>query len=336
MLELYRECSGVDFNEYYKNTKFYKFLNDDLEYKLGLNIDNIPFDLTNGCLNGGFHFYEESKCHLYFDNYCEKRVLIEIPDDARVYVEKDEFISDRIIVKEIIVFSDIDDNFWIDMAFENSSILQYVKDPLTTNFLKACKIAIQRNGLALRYVKEQTLELCILAVQRNGNALQYVNVQTEDICKLAVKNDGNALYYVKDQTKDICILAVQQNGLALRFVKDQTKDICILAVQQNGFAIEFVKDSSGLLTEELRTLAKKQQNSFASKFGTNYTKNTKDTKYTKYINFMYFIGLSILCVDYYNCRTYQNIFEYVAENAVSFIVGISFGSIVGSVVGRML
>ena len=35
--------------------------------------------------------------------------------------------------------------------------------------------AVERNGYALRYVKEQTPEVCMKAVEGNGDALQYVN-----------------------------------------------------------------------------------------------------------------------------------------------------------------
>ena len=38
---------------------------------------------------------------------------------------------------------------------------------------KALK-AVERDGYALRYVKEQTEAVCLKAVERNGDALQYV------------------------------------------------------------------------------------------------------------------------------------------------------------------
>ena len=56
------------------------------------------------------------------------------------------------------------------------------------------------------------------AVERNGYALRYVKDQTPDICLKAVEADDDALRYVKDQTPDICLKAVERNGYALRFV----------------------------------------------------------------------------------------------------------------------
>ena len=37
------------------------------------------------------------------------------------------------------------------------------------------KLSVQQDGLALRYVNEQTEEICKLAVQQNGDALKYVD-----------------------------------------------------------------------------------------------------------------------------------------------------------------
>ena len=37
--------------------------------------------------------------------------------------------------------------------------------------------AVERNGYALQYVKEQTEAVCLKAVESNGDALQYVLVK---------------------------------------------------------------------------------------------------------------------------------------------------------------
>jgi hypothetical protein len=58
----------------------------------------------------------------------------------------------------------------------------------------------------------------IQAVEQNGYALQYIKDQTEDVCLKAVEQNGDALRYVKDQTEDVCLKAVEQNGYALRYV----------------------------------------------------------------------------------------------------------------------
>ena len=58
--------------------------------------------------------------------------------------------------------------------------------------------AVESNGYALRYVKDQTEAVCLKAVESNGDALQYVKDQTEAVCLKAVESDGYALQYILD------------------------------------------------------------------------------------------------------------------------------------------
>ena len=38
--------------------------------------------------------------------------------------------------------------------------------------------AVESDGYALRYVKDQTEPICLKAVERNGDALRYVDIDT--------------------------------------------------------------------------------------------------------------------------------------------------------------
>ena len=63
-----------------------------------------------------------------------------------------------------------------------------------------------------------SIDAAIKAVESDGDALQYVKDQTEAVCIKAVESDCYALRYVKDQTEAVCIKAVERNGDALRYV----------------------------------------------------------------------------------------------------------------------
>src|SRR6185369_15946431 len=107
--------------------------------------------------------------------------LVKIPADAQIWVETDKFKADRLILEDRQRIADLE--VWEDSSY--------------------CLTAVQNNGYALQYVKEQTPEICLAAVQNNGYALQYVKdvrEQTPEICLAAVQKDGSALQYVKKQT----------------------------------------------------------------------------------------------------------------------------------------
>lgn len=199
----YRELSGTEFNSIYTG-KLYKFLNSTLRhngfrYEMGLNIDTQTFNPNGSCSKGGLYFCDESNCYLYWDKFGPKVAVVEIPNDARVYVEKDKFKTDRLILTEIANFSEVSDWFWINILQKDSRVLKHIKNQTD----ELCKTAIKQNGYCIRYVTNQTKELCMLAVQQNGMALQYVLIHTKEICEAAVEQNSLALEYVKHQIPDL-------------------------------------------------------------------------------------------------------------------------------------
>ena len=84
--------------------------------------------------------------------------------------------------------------------------------------------AVQQNGLALFYVKEQTPELCMAAVQRNAYALLYVKEQTPELCAEAVKNDPDAWEFVAEDLKEE-VKALLDNENSLEDKVKEAKEI---------------------------------------------------------------------------------------------------------------
>ena len=56
---------------------------------------------------------------------------------------------------------------------------------------------LQHDGLLLKYIPHQDIQLCTVAVKTNPRALKYVQVQNDEMCLLAVSNCGDTLKYVK-------------------------------------------------------------------------------------------------------------------------------------------
>ena len=103
---------------------------------------------------------------------------------------------------------------------------------------------IKNNGMAIKRVDNQTLELALLAVKDDGYALKYVKdeFKTAEVCLIAVKNDGIALRYVPEhiKTSEICLAAVTRDGLALEYVNDKTPAIIAMAIKVDANAKQFV------------------------------------------------------------------------------------------------
>ena len=225
--------TGFEFKDTYRNIKFYKLTNElelhnGFHYVDGLNIDTQKFYPFNQCSSGGLYFTELNKIGMWI-SYGDQNMTyireVEILDDSLVHVENNKFKANKFYLHPKVSLKDFEQ--WNNLEF--------------------CKLAVQQNGFALKYISEekQTEEICStlfeckleasllskLAVQQNGYALQFVKKQTEEICKLAVQQNAYALQFVKDQTEEICKLAVQKNGHLLQYVKKQTEEICKLAIQ---------------------------------------------------------------------------------------------------------
>ncbi len=226
--------SGKIFKSQYPTIKLYKLTTETenhngYQFKDGLNIDTNPIN-TNKCSKGGIYFTNEENITnwlIYNDKIMKYKREVKILDDSIIFTEENKYKTDKLILKSR------------KEIYENDIFY---------------KIIVQKNGLELKNVSDQTDEICKIAVEQNGNALEYVKNQTDEICKIAVKKRGIALYYVKKQTEEICKLAVEQNGNALKWVKDQTDEICIKAVKQNVCALTYVKNQTEILKRELLTL----------------------------------------------------------------------------------
>ena len=131
--------SGSEFKLKYPNTDFYKLTNEDenhneFQFKDGLNIDSNTFNPTGSCTKGGLYFTEHDKIGLWiiYNRQNMKYIRkVEILDDSKVYIEENKFKADKFILRERILLEDFAS--WNDDEF--------------------CKIAVEKNVFALKYVK---------------------------------------------------------------------------------------------------------------------------------------------------------------------------------------
>ena len=184
---------------------YYKILNKDLchngfQYKLGLNEDILPFNPSGSCRSGGLYFTDLDNVVKFLSYGCYI-AEVSLPDGEEIYKdpEGNKYKARRITIDKYCPTKEW--KMWEDKEF--------------------CLAAVQQDGRALQYVKEQTPEICLAAVQKNGSALEFVKEQTPEICLAAVQKYGRALRYVKEQTPEICLAAVQKDGSALEFVKEK-------------------------------------------------------------------------------------------------------------------
>jgi hypothetical protein len=226
------------------NKIYYKILRENLThhgftYKIGENKDVHEFN-TNECSKGGLYFTDYEFLHNYIE-YGPKMAKIKLYPDSKVSREDGEYKTDKF---EILEITDIPEEIYLNAVQQDGYALTYVKEQTP----EICLAAVKQNGHIIRYVEERTPEIYLAAVQQTGYALQCIEEQTPEICLAAVKQNGYSLQYVEEQTPEICLAAVKQNGYALQYVKNQTLEICLAAIEQNENSFKFVNKKISIST----------------------------------------------------------------------------------------
>jgi hypothetical protein len=105
---MFKVASGTKFNQYYSGTVFVKLtceseIHNNYQFQTGLNVDPIKFNPTGECNPGGFYFCALNQFYkwLTYNNVtCVNYRIVEIPDDATVYIEGDKFKVDKFILSD--------------------------------------------------------------------------------------------------------------------------------------------------------------------------------------------------------------------------------------------
>jgi hypothetical protein len=153
-------------------TTYYKLLRPDLKhydfiYKEGLNVLIQSFNPDPDCGKGGLYFSDLDNIfkwlHIYHYNPDLLIAYVCLPEDAQI------------------------------VSIDKNNIKKYKSDKIILS-------NIQRLDNLL-----SDTDVCIKAVEQDGMALQYIKNQTETICIKAVKHDGMALKYVKPCFYNLCL-----------------------------------------------------------------------------------------------------------------------------------
>lgn len=237
-------------DQFVKLTNF-NGINNGFQYQEGLNEDIHELNQDEECAPGGLYFCRFKDVGEWIRRYGYDVLIwkVEIPKNEKVIEYFTKLKAKRIILSDPKKVCD-DYNICKLVVQKNGLNLEFVKEQTP----ELCELAVRQTGYALRYVKEQTDEICKLAVLKDPASLHYVRNQTIEICEFALRKDGFALQSVIEQTPELCKLAVMQNCHALQFVKEQTPELCKIAVKKYWFVLKYVINQ----TEELCKLAVKQ------------------------------------------------------------------------------
>lgn len=241
---------GKDFNEKYGSENYIKLtrencIHHNFQYKEGLNEDTNEFNPDKTCEYGGLFLCKRT-------NFV-KWLLVSGDINDPMYYLWDVSIPDDALVTVM-------DNNTVKC---NKFILSN-KTSMWDNY-DTCMEIVEKDGLFLHYVKNQTYDLCKASIKNDERAIGFVNNPSQDIyveyVKLKAKNIENipekdltpefcvrlleanseVLSFIKSPSEQVLIFMVQQDGMKLKDIKNQTQQICMEAVIQNKKCFKFVQ-----------------------------------------------------------------------------------------------
>ncbi len=94
----------------------------------------------------------------------------------------------------------------------------------------------------LPYVKRQTEAICLKSVKNEGLSLKDVRQQTVEICLAAIESHKDAFQYVEKyfQTREVCLAGVTKDGRNLKDVLNKTEEICLAALKSHPKAFQYI------------------------------------------------------------------------------------------------
>lgn len=172
--------------------------------------------------------------------------LVNIPDDAEVYMNQKVIQCTKIIAGPEVVIEEMpewsQDDYCLGMVSIAPECIKFVKNQTPA----ICKIAIEGSSNIIKYIKEPSLAMQIHSINDAWWNFKGLPNKTRELCEIAVlANDYNFRHVPNDiKTPDFNIPFLQNNGLLLQHIPEPTEDEINIAISENGLAIQYVKNQT--------------------------------------------------------------------------------------------
>ncbi len=206
-------------------TKYFKVLADDLihhgyKYKLGLNVDTLPFNPNDSCGPGGLYYTTEEQVLSYSDY---GSLIAEVEPMGQTYKdpECDKWKTDQLYVKSIVPIST-----WLS---GKSRKFQY--------------IMVKRDPSSIRYIIDPAEGVQLVAVKIDGDSIQYIKDPSEAVKLAAVKNKVH-LWHIKNPSEPVQLAMIRRNWYCIRDFENPSEAVQLAAVQQSPDSIMNITNPS--------------------------------------------------------------------------------------------
>ena len=93
-------------------------------------------------------------------------------------------------------------------------------------------------------INDMSDEEQLAAVNRNGDAIRFIKNPSPEVQLAAVKQRGLVIDYIENPSLEVQLAAVNQNGWAIQYIKNPSPEVELAAVKGYGRAIQFIENPS--------------------------------------------------------------------------------------------
>lgn len=107
-------------------------------------------------------------------------------------------------------------------------------------------VAINKEPLALRFVKEQTEDICLLALLNSVDGqremiFEDIKVRTQEVYETAVKVNPSNIKEMRNQSEEFYNSMIKVNWETIRYMESPSIEQCLLAYEQDKRALDYLK-----------------------------------------------------------------------------------------------
>ncbi|ARF12430.1 protein of unknown function DUF4116 [Klosneuvirus KNV1] len=232
--------SGNSFKDFFPNKEFFTIVDEEVD--IGPYEKEMKY--INNFVTGGMDFYDNTNYinglkHLKTVKYV---IILQIPDDANVFVESDQYTSDKLIVidKKPIEQMDIWDKpeIYIKIVNENPIFMKYIKN----NKENVTMEMLKKNPSLINHVDKPTDDMIIASLSTSPYLLSHIKNPDMKLCIEAIKISPKCIQYIDNLTEEMCIELISVNKDVFEYIDNPTRSMCTLALMLDGKLIKHIKN----------------------------------------------------------------------------------------------
>ena len=183
------------------------------------------------------------------------RRVIEIPDDAQIYVHNNYFPIDKVILGEEKLLSEL--KYWTDRDF---CLKVFSKWPLSILYMNnphpsLWAQAFSKYPKTVLHMKNPTMQMKIYAIKLKPKLIKKMEESTTVLIQIG-KMVPKCIPYMKNPPSELILDVINHNGSFIRYFNNPSFKICVTALKKDNSIIHYLPKNQNFTENQYLQLIK--------------------------------------------------------------------------------